>query len=509
MKRADAETITKHYIPSLVLMERASLSFTEALLREFPEAGRFLVVCGSGNNGGDGICIARLLKLRGLFAAVLLAGDPHKLTQETETQLRAALSYGVPVLEPLREKPEGKLVIPDFRTDQGKCVSPEDFDVVIDAVFGVGLSRSIEGDYRDLISIMNSLPGHKAAVDIPSGIDADTGQVLGIAFRSDLTVTFAFTKPGLILYPGRVLCGKRITADIGISLPDETKGERHYQAMEDADLVRLPRRDPGGNKGSFGKVLVIAGSKGMCGAAYLCAKAALSAGAGMVMILTPEENRVPLQAMFPEAMVETEETEAAFRRVYDWCDVVAAGPGLGRGEGAAEKLHWFLRENKEGLKPFVLDADGLNLLAEHPEWEEYLGSHVTVTPHPGEMARISACPISQVLEDPVETAAAYAGEHRTLCVLKGACTVTSDGRDVFLNESGNDGMATAGSGDVLSGLIAGFLAQDPAPSRLKKTALYVYVHGRCGDAAAERYGKASLTAGRLIEALPEVMKGMT
>ncbi|MBQ1312326.1 MAG: NAD(P)H-hydrate dehydratase [Blautia sp.] len=482
MKKADALTISDHHIPALVLMERASLCFVDTLLAECPKAGSFLVVCGSGNNGGDGLCIARLLHLKGFAVRPVMIGNPDSMTAETRNQYDTAVSYGLKVETELGEDCTG-------------------FDVVIDAIFGVGLSRNVEGRYAEIIGRMNSLPGFKAAVDIPSGIDGDTGKVLGTAFLADLTVTFAYKKPGLLLYPGRNAAGKLVVADIGIYCSEEASP---WHSMGKEDLALLPERERNGNKATFGKVLIVAGSRGMCGAAYLSAKAALSMGCGMVMIATPEENRVPLQTMLPEAIVECGGDAQTLEKSYNWCDVLVLGPGLGTSDYGTRTAEWFLKRNTQERKPMVLDADGLNLLAAHPEWKTYLGSHILITPHPGEMARLVQRPAAAVTEDPCGTAAGWAKENGALCVLKGGCSVVTDGNAFYLNESGNDGMATAGSGDVLSGILGGLFACKGIS--LESSALGVYIHGLCGDLAAAEYGKRFMKAGHLIDMLAGVEK---
>ena len=271
MNLYDSRTIEEFHMPQAVLMERAAFSFVETLRREKRNTSRTLVVCGSGNNGGDGYAIARILMQAGNTVDVLEAPHTGKASVGNQLQKKIFLAYGGKILT---EFPEGK-----------------SYTLVIDAVFGVGLSRSVEGEYASLIDRMNAMEGAKAAVDIASGISADNGNVLGTAFRADLTVTFAFEKVGCLLWPGNQYAGKVVVADIGIT-PDAF-GERKpaVAALEDADLSLLAARESHSNKGTFGRLLVIAGSQGMSGAAYLCAKAAYASGCGLVRIFTPEENR--------------------------------------------------------------------------------------------------------------------------------------------------------------------------------------------------------------------------
>ena len=248
----------------------------------------------------------------------------------------------------------------------------------------------------------------------------------------------------------------------------------------------------------------------MCGAAYLSASAALRAGAGMVKIQTVEENRIPLQILLPEAMVCSRFDEESNEQLLSWCDVIVIGPGLGTSVASRERAQWFLTAAAREKKPLILDADGLNLLAMHPQWKEFLGGNVVLTPHIGEMSRLCGRSIGEIQETIAQTAVDYAKETGTVCVQKDACTVVTDGKDdIYLNLSGNSGMATAGSGDVLAGLLAGilcmYLKTEEQPSMVLKAALGVYLHGLCGDLAAAEKGKRSMLAGDIIAYLPRAL----
>lgn len=490
MKALDAATINEMGVPSCVLMERAALKTTEELLKGFPLDHRkehVLVVCGSGNNGGDGIAIARLLHLRGIRAAYYLAMDAEHMTEETRQQYRIAVNYQVP-----------RVHNPEW----------DEYTTIVDAIFGVGLSRQVEGRPREIIRHMNQANAWKVAVDIPSGVDGDTGRELGIAFWADLTVTFAYRKQGLCFYPGRMYGGRIVTADIGIYGAEQA--DDCPCCLEGADLGLLPERVPYGNKGTFGKVLVVAGTEGMCGAAFLCAAAALAGGAGMVKIQTVEENRIPLLTLLPEAMVTCEFTEESNRKCLDWCDVLVIGPGLGLSGQSRARAEWFLQNAAKKEKPVILDADGLNLLAVHPEWKSCLSERVIVTPHLGEMGRLSGKSIGWIQNHTAETAREFARETGAVCVLKDACTVTADQKGrTYLNLSGNPGMATAGSGDVLSGVLGAvqcmYLKGEPLDPGMR-AALGVYLHGKSGDLAAEEIGSRGMTARDIIRMVPRVLR---
>ncbi|MBR2528183.1 MAG: NAD(P)H-hydrate dehydratase [Blautia sp.] len=517
MKRLDADTMEKCHVPSMVLMERAAMAAAERILsvaEEFFSSARgvkprIVIVCGSGNNGGDGLAIARLLHLKGLEAAYYPAGDPAHHTEQTKEQLAIAAAYHVPLAK---------------EDDIDTC------SILVDALFGVGLSRPLEGSYFRLIQRMNRAKAYRIAVDLPSGIDASTGQILGIAFHADETITFAYTKTGLLLSPGREYAGKVFTADVGIydnrDLPDchdesafcqldpamsggnSQVGLESWQEawlLETSDLALLNKRNPAGNKGSFGKVLVVAGQAGMCGAAYLCSSAVLRSGAGMVKILTVEENRIPLQCLLPEAILDFSSEEKGFEAALAWCDVLVVGPGLGTGPSAGFKAGWFLAHAALEGKPLVLDADGLNLLAANPDWQAYLNGQTVLTPHMGEMQRLCKESIEALKSDRPGFCLALARQTGAVCVLKDSSTVTADAQGrIFVYGAGNSGMATAGSGDVLAGIIGGCIAttrQEKAVPMSLKAALGVFLHGSCGEKAARLHSEASITAGSLLETL--------
>lgn len=492
MKALDRNTIETAGIPSCVLMERAALKTAQEMEDYFARKGqkeKILFVCGSGNNGGDGIAAARILFLHGYETEIYPVGKRDHFTEETERQFRIAEKYQIPIVN----NPKW-----------------DEYTTIVDAIFGVGLTRPVEGSWAEVIRHMNQARAWKVAVDIPSGVDGDTGMELGTAFRADLTVTFAFRKAGLCLYPGRMLAGKVVTADIGVYRED-TIMKRCF-CLEKEDFKKLPARISYGNKGTFGKVLAVAGSSGMCGAAYLCGAAAFGAGAGMVRIYTSEENRIPLQMLLPEAILTCEPGEEAMRKAFDWCDVLIIGPGIGVTEESAGRVRWFLENAAEKRKPVILDADGLNLLSVHPEWKTFLSGRVIVTPHIMEMSRITGKKTEDIQKDRIDAAMSYAKETGAVCVLKDACTVTAGPEgSVWLNLSGNSGMATAGSGDVLSGVLAGtaciYRSVLPPDADLSlPAAMGVCLHGAAGDLAAEKKGQYGMKAGDIIPEISYILK---
>lgn len=486
MRRADQFTIEQVGIPSLVLMERAAIQVVAAMEEQELDLRKTLVVCGGGNNGGDGFAVARLLKLRGYETYVWFLGNPEHASTENRQQMRIAQNCGVAVGTTLKEK---------------------EYTVVIDAVFGTGLKREITGAYKEAIGRMNDMAAVKVAVDIPSGVSDEDGSIWGAAVKADYTVALAFQKLGTLFYPGRSYCGDVLVKEIGIE-PFALPKERLAFAYERTDLkTLLPKRREHSNKGDYGKVLLIAGSFGMSGAAYLCAKAAYAVGAGLVRVYTAEANRVILQQLLPEAVITTYETydEAQTEALLDWADVAAVGSGLSVSE-TAEKLfaHLVLYRERKRRIPLLIDADGLNILSARRELYPLL-SDTVVTPHIKEMSRLTGKSVGEIQKNMLAVADEFSGIFPGVCVLKDARTIVSGrGTDIYINTSGNAAMAKAGSGDVLAGMITGLMAQSMSP--YEAGALGVFLHGLAGDEAKKRKGSYSVLASDLTDSIGEVIR---
>ena len=493
MKQIDQDTIELIGIPSVVLMERAALAVAEAaeafLSGQSPDAG-VLIVCGTGNNGADGIAVGRILHGRGYRVRVLLAGNPEHATKEHRMQQQIAENLQVPTA-----------CADAFSLEQ------EHFAVIVDALFGIGLGRPVEGRYRELLEQLSGMKEARIiAVDIPSGIHADTGAVMGTALRADLTVTFGYGKSGLMLYPGKSYAGEVRIADIGFSDICRERVGWDAQVLEAEDRKKLPGRLADGNKGTFGKVLIVAGSRGMCGAALLSALAAYRTGAGLVKVLTVPENRVILQTQLPEAIVETYEPEAVLpggdfqeflERQCDWADAIVMGPGLGRDSYVESLVEMVLAH---AYVPMVLDADGLNAVADHPHLTRYFTENIIITPHMGEMARLTGTTVGALKADALHAARDYSSRYSVICVMKDAATVIAEKEGTaWINGSGCSAMAKAGSGDVLTGVIAGLLARG---MECTDAAAYgVLLHGLAGEAAADALGADHLLARDLTDYL--------
>ncbi len=478
MRTADHYTINVSRIPAFVLMERAAAALVQSIYRWNLDLRRVCIVCGSGNNGGDGFAIGRMLLQDGYSVEIVSAVDERRQSADCKRQMDWYLKQGGQILH-------------DW--------NPDDYSIIIDALFGVGLSREVQGAFLGLIQKINGAHAIRVAVDIPSGLSANTGQPLGDAVHADYTVTFQFLKFGMAVYPGKSFCGKIEEADIGISKDGLIEAKDVVVMWEPDDYrKKMPERTEDSNKGTFGKVLVIAGSKGMSGAAYFNAKAAYLAGAGVVHIYTAEENRVILQQQLPEALITGHKTfnEAQLTKLLDWADVVCMGSGIGKGKMANDIVKTVLSYNKT---PGVIDADALNILAENPElFPKENQEQYVLTPHMMEMSRLCGATVEEIKKNRVSALFAWRKAHRSVCVLKDSKTMIAGlSEDLALNDSGNSAMAKAGSGDVLAGMITGLMAQ--GVSGMDAAVIGTFLHGRAGDLARGLKGAYSVLATDILE----------
>ena len=485
MYGADQQTIAAG-TPSQVLMERAAKGALAVLEREL-DTSCVLIACGNGNNGGDGLAMARFLADAGKACRVFYlgrcndAGEPDVAAMSVE----CARQY--------------KLLPPAVRVDTE--LDGEGVTAVVDAVLGIGLARPVEGRIRTGLEALKALAVPTLAVDIPSGVNADTGAVMGFALPATVTVAIAAPKFGHLLYPGAGLCGKVEIVDIGVRAQ---KGDGAL--LEQGDLSALPPRPANAHKGRFGRVLIIGGSVNMSGAAYFAAKAALRSGAGLVEILTPAENRLIYQTQLPEALLTVYDPEAPDEGVIaaaiDRASAVAVGMGLSQSKAALYLVAMALSRAKV---PLIVDADALNLMGRDPALLELCCQRTeptVLTPHLMEMSRISGTPIPVITADPVAHAKRIATAIGAVVVQKDARTVISDGETVYLNAYGNSGMATGGSGDVLAGVIAALAAQ--GATALEAARLGVLAHALAGDEAAKVHSNRGMIASDIIEGLCQV-----
>lgn len=482
IRSLDRSAIEDHHMPSAVLMERAALETVRIIKDKYKDAHHILSVAGPGNNGGDAVACARILKTMGFETAILKALPEKELSYECERQMEIAKSYDIPFI------------------DDEELITG--YDVIIDGIFGTGLKRPVEGRAGELIQKINNSNIPVVSLDIPSGISSDNGSILGYAIDADVTVTFGFLKDGIVLEPGRTKSGRVYCVDVGIS-DDGQKSNRFI--LEDIDIERMmPSRISDSNKGTYGKALIIAGSSDYAGAAYFAARAALLSGAGLVYILTDESNRNLLLTRLPEAIVITYSgriTDERLDKAMAGKDSIVLGPGLSRNSNAEHIVKYVVSHSSV---PTVIDADALNIISD--ETEILMRPHVgmVLTPHIGEMARLVKKTMAYVKSEMTSIAESFSRDYQVDVVLKSAVSVISIPQGhTYYNVTGNDGLSTGGTGDILSGIIGGLMAQRMRPGDAAAAASYLL--GKAGEKASEGISKRSVTASSVLDALPEIL----
>ncbi|MBP3615100.1 MAG: NAD(P)H-hydrate dehydratase [Bacteroidaceae bacterium] len=490
VKEIDALTMRYEPIDSFALMKRAAGVLVDALLHDYGNYGRFVVFAGPGNNGGDGIVMARMLLSRGYAVEVWLASD-ERLSDDCATALEK-LRAAYPLC------PIGVLTdaVPDVPSDS----------VIIDALFGSGLCRPLDGRFAQMVQMMNSLDAPVVSVDIPSGLmgedngDPKEGRAVVCAER---TYTLQFPKLSMFFAENEKYIGKVRVLDIGLSkrAMDETEALTHT-IEQDWVCALISPRSRCAHKGCFGRALLVAGSQGMAGASVLAARAAMRSGLGLLTVHLPVCNNEIVQSSVPEAMTSIDACDTCFSvapntAVYT---AIGVGPGLGRSDDTAVALHALI---KNSSVPMVVDADALNIFAQNPTWIDELPSGSVLTPHPGELARLVGESYSGYRA--LTRARDFAIKHNVCVVLKGGYTAVIDSNgDFCINTAGNAGMATGGSGDVLTGVVLALLAR--GYSAYDAARIAVYVHSVAGDEAARELGETSLMAGDIVRHLPDVWR---
>lgn len=527
MQDIDRIAIEKYGIAGALLMERAGLAVAEKINELFFQKSEVkqritknglrttvIILCGGGNNGGDGLVIARLLHNQGRDVKVFLASKPADLEGDAKSNYNSAIRFGVNIY------PVNKFLTTDFSTRTYRFV-------IVDALLGTGLSKEVRAPLSDVIKKVNRMSSPVVSVDIPSGISSDTGQIMGSAVKAHHTVTFGLPKRGHLLYPGAEYTGNLHIEDIGFphQLLESEKIRVNLVQKNDA-LSLMPERPAYSHKGAYGHVLLIAGSRGKTGAALMAARACLRAGAGLVTIGIPETLVNAFQSRVTEEMIlplpdkgngtlalKAADTILAF--IKKRANVLAIGPGLSVDEEISKLVCLLISKSRV---PLVIDADGINAIAGKTGLLKKSMSPVILTPHSGEMARLLSrksevrtqkSELRTLLEqDRISTAVSFARRTNTYLVLKGAPTITAvpDG-EAYINSTGNPGMAKAGTGDVLTGIISALLAQGLTPR--DASVLGVYMHGHTGDIMAEKQGKHSLMASDIINAIPSVFKSIS
>lgn len=507
MREIDERAIQNYGIPGIVLMENAGLQVVEAIREKFPDLSQrnVAILAGKGNNGGDGLVVARQLQNRGIAVQVFLLARRDEVRGDARTNLEIALKIGVDIEE---------VVSPDHLHRIQEALHRK--HLLVDAILGTGLTSPLRGFYREVISVVNASNIPVVAIDIPSGLSSDTGEVPGEHVKANLTVTFALPKRGQLLYPAAASVGDLVVADISIppKVIEETDINVHLITEEMVQPILEPR-DPSAHKGLFGHILVIGGSAGKTGAAAMASYAALRTGAGLVSLALPKSLSLAMETVFPEVMTvplpETEEQTldiSALEPILELLPqmkVLVVGPGMTTHPRTSQLLKGVLRASQV---PMVIDADGLNSLAGCLSLLRECPAPRILTPHPGEMSRLTGDSVSDIQRNRIEIAQRFSSSYGVLLVLKGARTLVSDTQgQVYINPTGNPGMATAGMGDVLSGMIAGLIAQDGG--LLEGTTAAVYLHGMAGDLAAQKVGSLCLVASDLLSHLPQAIERVT
>jgi NAD(P)H-hydrate epimerase len=511
MRRLDHMTIESGRASGAELMERAGAGVVETMERRYGSllGLRVLVLCGTGNNGGDGFVAARRLAARGAVPLAAVLGDPGRIGGDALANLERLRKLELPVRVVGSESALAELV-----------AERDGWDLALDALLGTGARGRPEGLIADGVQVLRELDERGTrvvAVDVPTGVDSDTGTIARRAVRADLTVTFGAPKRGQYLYPGRAFVGTLEVVDIGLASPDETDGGLHVRLATPLAMAGcVPVRDPRAHKTSVGRVLVVGGSPGLTGAVALAARGAMRAGAGYVRCAVPaglaDLVAIKLTEAMPLACPETVDrtlAAAAHPRVMELAasaDVLALGSGMSRDPESAGLARRLVHESP---CPVVADADALNALAADPDSLARPGRAPRIlTPHVGEMARLTGLGADEIESARIDVARRYAERWRCVLVLKGAPTViaTPEG-DATVNPTGNPGLATAGSGDVLTGVIAALVAQRLAPA--DAAVLGAYVHGLAGDLAAAERGALGMVAGDVAEMLPQALLALT
>ncbi len=508
-----------------VLMEVAGRGAAEAAFEVWQERnesmsgsqkGSVAIFCGRGNNGGDGFVVARYLHLWGVPVHVWVVGntkgrgaqaDQAMSTVESSTNRDILKKLGVEVRSFASD-----LSSNFFDTSDGKALSSS-VTVIIDALLGTGIDRDVDAVFLHAIEMINGSDATVIAVDLPSGIHSDSGQVMGAAVKAHATITFGNVKPGLINYPGAEYAGELRVIDIGLP---EAILEKPIVHLTSVELVKdlLPKRPANSHKGSFGYLLTIAGSLGMSGATMLATESSLKVGTGLCILATPSSlvPHLPAREVIYRPIAETDETTIAPKALWelekdlDKATAVVLGPGLSTNEETVSFVQKFMSKvmDRSNEVPCLIDADGLNCISENTKVFPEDARHIVITPHPKELARLLDVSTSDIQKDRIASATKAAAEFGCIVVLKGAHTVIADpDANVFINPTGNPGMSTAGCGDVLSGIIGGLLAQGVEP--FDAAVAGVYLHGRAGDVAAHALGEASVTAGNILDCIADAI----
>ncbi|MCD6161457.1 MAG: NAD(P)H-hydrate dehydratase [candidate division Zixibacteria bacterium] len=498
IQEIDRKAIDGLGIPGLELMENAGRLTYEMIIEYYGqvENNRIAVVVGKGNNGGDGCVAARHLAEDGAHVEIFLLCKKDASKGNAAVNLKRAEELNIPIHEII---------------DPNEFHIPDDSLLIVDAIFGTGFIGDIKAPYNIIIDKINETGIPVIAVDTPSGLDSETGKVSSPTVKADLTVTFGLPKIGQAMYPGKSYCGLLEVVDIGF--PQGLDEDVKTYLIDDSDAVKLlPLRKPDAHKGNYGKLFMMAGSTGLTGAAFMASMAALRCGTGLVVLGCPSSLNAVMEVKLTEVMTKplpdvkkrgclALRGMGEIRQQIDWADAVAIGPGIGTHHETVELIQ---RLASQIEKPLVIDADGLNCLAKNPDILKQHKGQLVISPHPGEFSRLSGYTMDEIAGNRLKLASSFANEYNLTIILKGAPSIIAEpSGGIYINDSGNEGMATAGSGDVLTGLIGGFLAQGMTAA--DAAVLATYVHGLAGDLASDIQGTRGMIAGDILDFVPEAL----
>lgn len=484
----DSSCVEKLGIPLIVLMENAALKVLKHL--ETDKYSNYVIVCGYGNNGGDGLAVARHLYALGKKVEVFVVFiESRNMSECFRTNFDILKNIGVSVDE-----------ITDFKDLEKLRSSMLKSQVTVDALFGTGLNKEVQGLFKDSIMAINECSSFTVSIDIPSGMNGDTGNILGCSVKANKTICFEFYKRGFLNYGSEEFTGEIIVESIGVpkNIIEQFHNDEFITDKSDVTESIKPRKKQG-HKGDYGRTLIIAGSEGFSGAAYMSTQAAIRTGSGLVTLCCSSKIQDILSCKLSEAMTVSFENKDELLRLLSISNSVAIGPGLGNNKTTLKLLEFVLDQANGTV---IIDADGLNVLSGNLQLLQKSRVPVIITPHPGEMSRLTGLPIQAINFSRVDISKSFALENNVIVLLKGYQTVITDGSKVYVNPTGNSSMASGGMGDCLTGIIASLASQGIPP--IEAAACGAYIHGYAGDTLSKNI--YSVNAGHVIEEIPYIMK---
>lgn len=489
IRNIDKSAIEEYGIPSILLMENAALKLFKYLNTDEYEC--ITIVCGNGNNGGDGLALARLLISVDKKIKIFLINSSKKLSNDCKLNFDILIKMGIDI-NLIKDKED--------LTYLKNSISSS--NVLIDGIFGTGLSRNITGIYTDVIESINKYAKYIISIDVPSGFNSDTGNIMGVAVRADETITFQLYKSGFLNYESKKYTGKIILEELNIPKIILEKNHKNI-FMSSYDLVKsnIPLRNKYNHKGDFGKVLIFAGSRGFTGSAFICTESAVKTGSGLITLACHKDIENILCEKLTEAMVTNYSRFNNYKKVLATSNAIAFGPGIGNTEETLKLLINILSNYKN---PLVIDADGINILKDNLYLLDGISNKIVLTPHVAEMSRISGYTIEYINNNRLNVAIEFAKKHKVIILLKGFYTIITDGDITYVNPTGNSAMASGGMGDCLTGIITSLIGQKVEP--LMACVVGAYIHGYIGNILSENMYCVNAT--HIIEKIPYILKEM-